>query len=53
MLFTFVPGGIDDFFPLIGRTPPDGWSDLAREYDIWIGAPLLIEEKEPSATGRR
>jgi hypothetical protein len=24
MLFTFVPGGIDEFFPLIGRTPPDG-----------------------------
>jgi quercetin dioxygenase-like cupin family protein len=46
MLFTFVPGGIDEFFPLIGRTPPDGWPDLARQYDIWIvGAPLLIEAK--------
>jgi hypothetical protein len=25
ILFTFAPGGIDDFFILIGRTPPEGW----------------------------
>jgi quercetin dioxygenase-like cupin family protein len=46
MLFTFVPGGIDEFFPLIGRTPPDEWPALARQYDIWIvGAPLLAEAR--------
>ena len=46
MLFTFVPGGIDEFFPKIKPTPPDGWPDLGRQYDIWIvGAPLLIEER--------
>ena len=36
LLFTFVPGGIDDFFSEIGRTPPDGWSDLGRQYGTWI-----------------
>ncbi|MBE9157041.1 cupin domain-containing protein [Nodosilinea sp. LEGE 06152] len=44
MLFTFVPGGIDDFFPLIGQTPPEGWTDLARQHDTWIvGAPLAVQ----------
>jgi quercetin dioxygenase-like cupin family protein len=44
LLFTFVPGGIDDFFPEIRRTPPDGWPDLGRQYDIWIvDAPLVVK----------
>ena len=44
LLFTFVPGGIDEFFPEIRRTPPDGWPDLGRQYDIWIvGAPLVVK----------
>jgi quercetin dioxygenase-like cupin family protein len=45
LLFTFVPGGIDEFFPAIRRTPPDGWPDLGRQYDIWIvAAPLVIKQ---------
>ncbi len=36
LLFTFVPGGIDDFFSEIGRTPHDGWSNLGRRYGTWI-----------------
>ena len=44
LLFTFVPGGIDDFFPAIARTPPDRWSDLGRQHDIWVvGAPLVVK----------
>ena len=44
LLFTFVPGGIEDFFPRISHTPPDDWPDLGRQYDIWIvGAPLAVK----------
>ena len=44
LLMTFVPGGIDEFFPTIKQTPPDGWTDLGRQYDIWIvGAPLVVK----------
>ena len=44
LLFTFVPGGIEEFFPLIRRTPPEGWAALGRQYDIWIvGAPLVVK----------
>lgn len=44
MLFTFMPGGIDEFFPLIGQTPPAGWTDLGAQYDILIvGAPLTVQ----------
>jgi mannose-6-phosphate isomerase-like protein (cupin superfamily) len=44
LLFTFVPGGIDEFFPEIRRTPPDDWPDLGRQYDIWIvEAPLVVK----------
>jgi mannose-6-phosphate isomerase-like protein (cupin superfamily) len=44
LLGTYVPGGLDDFFPQIGQTPPAGWTDLAREHDTWIvGAPLSVE----------
>lgn len=47
LLFTFVPGEIDDFFPKIGQTPPEGWTDLADQYDTWIvGAPLSISKDE-------
>jgi len=42
--FTFVPGGIEEFFPAIRHTPPDGWPDLGRQDDIWIvGAPLVAK----------
>lgn len=41
LLFTFVPGDIDQFFPQIGQTPPEAWTDLASQHDTWIvGAPL-------------
>lgn len=44
LLFTFVPGGIDDFFPEINQTPPEGWTDVGRQYDSWIvGAPLFAQ----------
>lgn len=36
LLFTFMPGGIDEFFPKISQTPPEGWTDLACQYDTWI-----------------
>jgi mannose-6-phosphate isomerase-like protein (cupin superfamily) len=43
VLFTFVPGGADDFFPLIGRTPPDELTEIAERNDIWIvGAPMTV-----------
>jgi len=44
LLFTFVPGGIDEFFPLISQTPPESWTELGNQNDIWIvGAPLSIQ----------
>jgi mannose-6-phosphate isomerase-like protein (cupin superfamily) len=44
LLFTFVPGGIDEFFPLIGQTPPAGWTDLGQRYDTSIvGEPLSVK----------
>jgi mannose-6-phosphate isomerase-like protein (cupin superfamily) len=44
LMFTFVPGEIDDFFRLIGRTPPEEWLDLGRKYDIWIvGDPMVAK----------
>jgi quercetin dioxygenase-like cupin family protein len=43
LLGTFVPGGIDEFFPEIGQTPPEGWTELARRHDTWIiGGPLSV-----------
>ncbi|MBD2214468.1 cupin domain-containing protein [Calothrix sp. FACHB-156] len=48
LLFTFVPGDMDEFFPQIGQTPPEGWADLAYQYDTWIvGEPLSISKDEP------
>lgn len=43
ILFTFAPGGIDEFFVKIGSTAPEGWQELAERYDTWIvGPPLLV-----------
>jgi mannose-6-phosphate isomerase-like protein (cupin superfamily) len=47
LLFTFVPGGIDDFFPLIGQTPPQGWHALGQRHDIWtVGAPMGTDQPD-------
>lgn len=44
LLFTFVPGGIDEFFPLIGETPPADWLELGRQHDIWtVGSPMVAD----------
>jgi mannose-6-phosphate isomerase-like protein (cupin superfamily) len=44
LLFTFVPGGIEEFFPLIGQTPPSGWLELGRRHDIWtVGGPMVVD----------
>jgi quercetin dioxygenase-like cupin family protein len=41
MLFIFVPGDIDEFFPQIGQTPPEGWIALSSQHDTWIvGSPM-------------
>jgi mannose-6-phosphate isomerase-like protein (cupin superfamily) len=46
LLFTFVPGGIDDFFPLIGQTPPAEWHALGQRHDIWtVGAPMVADQR--------
>src|SRR5262249_21917390 len=29
ILLIFTPGGMDDFFAEIGRTPPEGWQELS------------------------
>ena len=43
LLFTFVPGGIDEFFPQIGQTPPESWIPLGRRHDTYIvGGPLIV-----------
>jgi quercetin dioxygenase-like cupin family protein len=48
LLFIFTPGGIDEFFPQIGQTSPEGWTDLARQYDTWIvGEPLSTSPNKP------
>jgi hypothetical protein len=50
LLFTFVPGGIDDFFPLIGQTPPDRWLELGREHDIGtVGDPMVADQPSDGA----
>ena len=47
ILFLFVPGDNEEFFPQIGQTPPEGWAALASEHDIWIvGAPLSISNEQ-------
>ncbi|MEG4396627.1 cupin domain-containing protein [Microcoleus sp. BROC3] len=43
MLFLFVPGDIEEFFPQIGQTPPEGWTELSSQHDTWIvGEPLSV-----------
>jgi hypothetical protein len=50
LLFTFVPGGINEFFSQISQTPPEGWAELGLQYDSWIvGEPLSIEAPSPNA----
>lgn len=45
LLFTFVPGGIDDFFTLIGANEPADLLNLGRRHDVWIvGPPLQVVE---------
>lgn len=47
ILFTFAPGGsIDEFFPLIAATPPEGWSELAKSYDTEIVGPPMYFGKQ-------
>jgi gentisate 1,2-dioxygenase len=41
LLFTFVHGGIDEFFPLIGKTSPAGRPELGQQHDTWsVGNPM-------------
>lgn len=50
MLFTFVPGGIDEFFPLIGQTPPEGWTELGHRHDTSIvGGSLVVRTPSSNA----
>lgn len=42
ILMIFTPGGIDDFFAEIGRTPPERWQELSESYDTWIYGPPLL-----------
>lgn len=44
LLFTFVPGGIDDFFGEIGRTSSQNWPELSQRNDTWIAGPPLLED---------
>jgi mannose-6-phosphate isomerase-like protein (cupin superfamily) len=54
LLLTFVPGGIDDFFPEIGRTSPENWPELAQRHDTWIlGPPIDVkgDHRQAAAEG--
>ena len=42
ILFIFTPGGLEEFFPKIGTTPPDQWAALAEGRDTFIVGPPLI-----------
>jgi quercetin dioxygenase-like cupin family protein len=42
LVFTFVPGGIDEFFPLIAKTPPMRWREVAHQHDIWIVGKAMV-----------
>jgi quercetin dioxygenase-like cupin family protein len=53
LLFTFVPGGIDEFFPLIGQTPPTGWFELGQRYDIWtVREPMVVDRSGDTTAGQ-
>lgn len=41
IMFTFAPGGVDDFFVKIGQTPPEGWQELSESHDTWIIGPPM------------
>jgi quercetin dioxygenase-like cupin family protein len=50
LLVTFVPGRIDDLFPLIGQTRPDRWLELGREHDICtVGDPMVADQPSDGA----
>lgn len=52
LLFSFVPGGIDDLFEEIGKTPPDCWAELSQRHDTWIvGPPLQVDDSPPDEAG--
>lgn len=47
LLFTFVPGGIDEFFPMIGTNSPEALLALGQQHDVWIdGPPLQVNRKQ-------
>jgi hypothetical protein len=51
LLFTFVPGGLDDFFAEIGRTSPNNWPELAQRHDTWIvGPPIDVKGNNPNSS---
>jgi quercetin dioxygenase-like cupin family protein len=51
LMFTFVPGGIDEFFPLIGQTPPAGWLELGQRHDTWtVGEPMMANQAGDTAS---
>ncbi|MGG6310797.1 cupin domain-containing protein [Paenibacillus macerans] len=44
ILFTFAPGGIDDFFPEISRYSLEEIGKIAEQFDTWIiGPPLVMQ----------
>jgi mannose-6-phosphate isomerase-like protein (cupin superfamily) len=54
LLFSFVPGGIDDLFEQIGKTPPDQWAALAALHDSFItGPPIVIEGASEPCRGTK
>ena len=46
LLFTFAPGGIDDFFPQISQYPLEDIVQLAERYDTWIIGPPMLQFKD-------
>ena len=43
ILLIFTPGGMDDFFEEIGRTPPEGWAAMSERYDTWVFGPPMMQ----------
>jgi hypothetical protein len=46
ILFTFVPGGIDDFFRLIGQTSAAEWLALGQRHDIWTVGESMVADQQ-------
>lgn len=44
ILFTFAPGGIDDFFPEISKHSLEEIVQLAAKNDTWIIGPPLLQQ---------